>query len=107
MDFVAAKQREVNKNVATKQKYVNKFNIFKLSIQYMSYVLDYMMFCFCVCRKRSTELLRLIDLDFSLTSSLLDMPPVNEYDMYIRSFGTANTKQVILYFSVNSISETK
>lgn len=63
MDFVAAKQREVNKNVATKQK------------------------------KRSTELLRLIDLDFSLTSSLLDMPPVNEYDMYIRSFGTANTKQ--------------
>ncbi|KAM7369817.1 hypothetical protein PAMP_011108 [Pampus punctatissimus] len=63
IDFVAAKQREVSKKVATKQK------------------------------KRSTELLRLIDLDFSMTFSLLDMPPVNEYDMYIRSFGTANTKQ--------------
>ncbi|XP_042366337.1 cytoplasmic dynein 2 intermediate chain 1 [Plectropomus leopardus] len=63
IDFVAAKQREVSKKVATKQK------------------------------KRSTELLRLIDLDFSMTVSLLDLPPVNEYDMYIRTFGTANTKQ--------------
>uniref|UniRef100_A0A665X353 WD repeat domain 60 n=1 Tax=Echeneis naucrates TaxID=173247 RepID=A0A665X353_ECHNA len=63
IDFVAAKQREVSKKVATKQK------------------------------KRSTELLRLIDLDFSMTLSLLDLPPVNEYDMYIRTFGTLNTKQ--------------
>lgn len=45
-------------------------------------------------RKRSTELLRLIDLDFSVTFSVLDLPPVSEYDMYIRSFGTANTRQV-------------
>ncbi|XP_071341089.1 cytoplasmic dynein 2 intermediate chain 1 isoform X2 [Trachinotus anak] len=63
IDFVAAKRREVSKKVATKQK------------------------------KRSTELLRLIDLDFSMTFSLLDLPPVNEYDMYIRTFGTVNTKQ--------------
>ncbi|AWP20535.1 putative WD repeat-containing protein 60-like [Scophthalmus maximus] len=63
IDFVAAKQREVSKKVATKQK------------------------------KRSTELLRLIDLDFSMKISLLDLPPVNEYDMYIRTFGTENTKQ--------------
>ncbi|XP_019127161.2 WD repeat-containing protein 60 isoform X2 [Larimichthys crocea] len=63
IDFVAAKQREVSKKAATKLK------------------------------KRSTELLRLIDLDFSLTFSLLDLPPVNEYDMYIRNFGTTNTKQ--------------
>ncbi|KAM3593678.1 uncharacterized protein V6R79_018923 [Siganus canaliculatus] len=63
IDFVAAKQREVSKKVATKQK------------------------------KRSGELLRLIDLDFSMSFSILDMPPVNEYDMYIRNFGTANTKQ--------------
>ncbi len=54
--------------------------------------------CFCDYRKRSTELLRLIDLDFSMTFSLLDLPPVNEYDMYIRNFGTANTKQVIRLF---------
>lgn len=45
-------------------------------------------------RKRSTELLRLIDLDFSVAFSVLDLPPLNEYDMYIRSFGTANTRQV-------------
>ncbi|XP_076017233.1 cytoplasmic dynein 2 intermediate chain 1 [Genypterus blacodes] len=63
IDFVSAKQREVSKKVASKQK------------------------------KRSAELLRLIDLDFSLTFSLLDLPPVSEYDMYIKTFGTANTKQ--------------
>ncbi|XP_053715512.1 cytoplasmic dynein 2 intermediate chain 1 isoform X1 [Synchiropus splendidus] len=63
IDFVAAKQREINKMAVSKQK------------------------------KRSTELLRLIDLDFSRTFSHLDLPPVNEYDMYIRSFGSANTRQ--------------
>ncbi|KAG1960442.1 WD repeat-containing protein [Pimephales promelas] len=63
IDFVSAKQREVSQKVAKKQK------------------------------KRSEELLRLIDLDFSITFSLLDLPPVNEYDMYIKTFGTANTKQ--------------
>lgn len=55
-----------------------------------------MSLCTCGSRKRSTELLRLIDLDFSVTFSILDLPPVNEYDMYIRSFGTANTRQVSL-----------
>lgn len=63
IDFVSAKKREVSQKVAKKQK------------------------------KRSEELLRLIDLDFSITFSLLDLPPVNEYDMYIKNFGTANTKQ--------------
>ncbi|KAL1271191.1 hypothetical protein QQF64_030207 [Cirrhinus molitorella] len=63
IDFVSAKQREISQKVAKKQK------------------------------KRSEELLRLIDLDFSITFSLLDLPPVNEYDMYIKNFGTANTKQ--------------
>ncbi|XP_051910051.1 cytoplasmic dynein 2 intermediate chain 1 [Hippocampus zosterae] len=63
IDFVAAKQREVSKKLAMKQK------------------------------KRSAELLRLIDLDFSTTISLLDLPPISEYDMYIRNFGAANTKQ--------------
>lgn len=45
-------------------------------------------------RTRSAKLLRLIDLDFSFTFSLLDLPPVNEYDMYIRNFGKKNTRQV-------------
>lgn len=43
---------------------------------------------------RSTKLLRLIDMDFSFTFSLLALPPVNEYDMYIRNFGKKDTKQV-------------
>lgn len=47
-----------------------------------------------VSRTRSAKLLRLIDLDFSFTFSLLDLPPVSEYDMYIRNFGRRNTKQV-------------
>lgn len=45
-------------------------------------------------RKRSAELLPLIDLDFSVSFCLLDLPPVNEYDMYIRNYGKMNTKQV-------------
>ncbi|XP_041922993.1 cytoplasmic dynein 2 intermediate chain 1 isoform X2 [Alosa sapidissima] len=63
IDFVSAKRREVNQKVSSRQK------------------------------KRSAELLRMIDLDFSITFSLLDLPPVNEYDMYIKSFGTTNTRQ--------------
>ncbi|KAJ4923793.1 hypothetical protein JOQ06_028048 [Pogonophryne albipinna] len=73
IDFVAAKQREVSKKVASKQK------------------------------KRSTELLRLIDLDFSTTASLLDLPPVNEYDMYIRTFGTENTKQAYVQCNEDNV----
>lgn len=45
-------------------------------------------------RTRCAKLLRLIDVDFSFTFSLLDLPPVNEYDMYIRNFGKKNTRQV-------------
>ncbi|XP_024136089.1 WD repeat-containing protein 60 [Oryzias melastigma] len=63
IDFVAAKRREVSKKDTVKQI------------------------------KRSTDLLRLIDLDFSVTVSLLDLPPVSEYELYIRNFGNANTKQ--------------
>ncbi|XP_066537479.1 cytoplasmic dynein 2 intermediate chain 1 isoform X2 [Hoplias malabaricus] len=63
IDFAAARQREVNLQASDKQK------------------------------KRCAELLRLIDLDYSVTTCLLDLPPVNEYDMYIKSFGMANTKQ--------------
>uniref|UniRef100_A0A3Q0SNL5 WD repeat domain 60 n=1 Tax=Amphilophus citrinellus TaxID=61819 RepID=A0A3Q0SNL5_AMPCI len=53
--------------------------------------------------KRSTELLRLIDLDFSMTFSLLDLPPVNEYDMYIRNFGNANTKQAYVQCNEDNV----
>ncbi|XP_061852461.1 cytoplasmic dynein 2 intermediate chain 1 isoform X2 [Colius striatus] len=63
MDFQLANQRQSGRSMASKQK------------------------------KRSSELLPLIDLDFSVSFSLLDLPPVNEYDMYIRNFGKMNTKQ--------------
>ncbi|XP_071417520.1 cytoplasmic dynein 2 intermediate chain 1 isoform X2 [Pithys albifrons albifrons] len=63
MDFQMANQRQSSRSMASKQK------------------------------KRSSELLPLIDLDFSRSFSLLDLPPVNEYDMYIRNFGKMNTKQ--------------
>ncbi|XP_060731276.1 cytoplasmic dynein 2 intermediate chain 1 isoform X2 [Tachysurus vachellii] len=63
IDFSAARQREINQQASDKQK------------------------------KRSVELLRLIDLDFSVTECLLDLPPVREYDLYIKSYGMANTKQ--------------
>ncbi|XP_075308680.1 cytoplasmic dynein 2 intermediate chain 1 isoform X1 [Odontesthes bonariensis] len=73
IDFVAAKQREVSKKVATKQK------------------------------KRSTELLRLIDLDFSTTFCLLDLPPVSEYELYIRNFGNTNTKQAYVQCNEDNV----
>nr|XP_057916264.1 cytoplasmic dynein 2 intermediate chain 1 isoform X2 [Doryrhamphus excisus] len=73
MDFVAARQREVIKKVSSKQK------------------------------KRSAELLRLIDLDLSTTMSLLDLPPVSEYDMYIRNFGAANTKQAYVQCNEDNV----
>ncbi|XP_036720042.1 cytoplasmic dynein 2 intermediate chain 1 isoform X2 [Balaenoptera musculus] len=54
-------------------------------------------------KKRSTKLLRLIDLDFSFTFSLLDLPPVNEYDMYIRNFGKKNTKQAYVQYNEDNV----
>ncbi|XP_008065338.1 WD repeat-containing protein 60 [Carlito syrichta] len=54
-------------------------------------------------KMRSTKLLRLIDLDFSFTFSLLDLPPVNEYDMYIRNFGKKNTKQAYVQYNEDSV----
>ncbi|KFV91382.1 WD repeat-containing protein 60, partial [Eurypyga helias] len=66
MDFQMANQRQSNRSMASKQK------------------------------KRSSELLPLIDLDFSVSFSVLDLPPVNEYDMYIRNFGKLNTKQAYI-----------
>ncbi|XP_074049343.1 cytoplasmic dynein 2 intermediate chain 1 isoform X2 [Macrotis lagotis] len=73
MDFAAASQRQNCRNHALKQ------------------------------RTRSAKLLRLIDLDFSFSFSLLDLPPVNEYDMYIRNFGKRNTKQAYVQYNEDSV----
>ncbi|XP_068790393.1 cytoplasmic dynein 2 intermediate chain 1 isoform X2 [Struthio camelus] len=73
MDFEMANQRQSSQSMACKQK------------------------------KRSSELLQLIDLDFSVSFSLLDLPPVNEYDMYIRNFGKMNTKQAYVQCNEDNI----
>uniref|UniRef100_A0A667GYY7 Cytoplasmic dynein 2 intermediate chain 1 n=1 Tax=Lynx canadensis TaxID=61383 RepID=A0A667GYY7_LYNCA len=73
MDFATASRRQKSRTQALKQK------------------------------ARSTKLLRLIDLDFSLTFSLLDLPPVNEYDMYIRNFGRKNTKQAYVQYNEDNV----
>ncbi|XP_025908768.1 WD repeat-containing protein 60 isoform X1 [Nothoprocta perdicaria] len=73
MDFGMANQRQISQSMASKQK------------------------------KRSSELLQLIDLDFSVSFTLLDLPPVNEYDMYIRNFGRMNTKQAYVQYNEDNI----
>ncbi|KAG8573452.1 hypothetical protein GDO81_012417 [Engystomops pustulosus] len=73
IDFGNAKQRQVSGQISTKQK------------------------------KRSLEILRLVDLDFSSTFSLLDLPPVKEYEMYIRNFGKTNTKQAYVQCNEDAI----
>ncbi|KAM3929084.1 cytoplasmic dynein 2 intermediate chain 1 [Leptodactylus fuscus] len=73
IDFGSAKQRQVDGQISTRQK------------------------------KRSLEILRLIDLDFSSTFSLLDLPPVKEYEMYIRNFGKTNTKQAYVQCNEDAI----
>ncbi|KAM5280121.1 LOW QUALITY PROTEIN: cytoplasmic dynein 2 intermediate chain 1-like [Ctenodactylus gundi] len=52
---------------------------------------------------RSTKLLRLIDLGFSLTFSLLGLTPVNERDMYIRNFGEKNIKQAYVQYNEDNV----
>ncbi|CAN2390224.1 WD repeat-containing protein 60 [Pristimantis euphronides] len=73
IDFESAKQRQVSGQVSNNQK------------------------------KRSLEILRLIDLDFSSTFSLLDLPPVKEYEMYIRNFGKTNTKQAYVQCNEDAV----
>ncbi|XP_069585813.1 cytoplasmic dynein 2 intermediate chain 1 [Ranitomeya imitator] len=73
IDFGSAKKRQVSGQISNKQKI------------------------------RSLEILRLIDLDFSSTFSLLDLPPVKEYEMYIRNFGKTNTKQAYVQCNEDAV----
>nr|XP_009943483.1 PREDICTED: WD repeat-containing protein 60 [Opisthocomus hoazin] len=73
MDFQMANQRQSSRSMTSKQK------------------------------KRSSELLPLIDLDFSVSFSLLNLPPVNEYDMYIRNYGKMNTKQAYVQCNEDNV----
>ena len=51
--------------------------------------------------KRAQDLLQMIELDVS-SYDLFDLPPVKEYDLYIRSFGRTDTKQVPVFNFFNS-----
>ncbi|KAM9501177.1 cytoplasmic dynein 2 intermediate chain 1 [Clarias gariepinus] len=73
IDFTSAREREINQQAVHKQK------------------------------KRAAELLRLIELDLSVTECLLDLPPVREYDLYIRSYGTANTRQAYVQCNEDNV----
>ena len=44
--------------------------------------------------KRAADLLQMLELDVA-RYDMFDLPPVKEYDLYIRSFGRTDTQQVI------------
>ncbi|KAL5010884.1 hypothetical protein ScPMuIL_013189 [Solemya velum] len=54
-------------------------------------------------RQRGNDLLNMIELDVS-SFSIFDLPPVREYDLYIRSFGRTNTKQAYVQVNDDDIS---
>jgi hypothetical protein len=43
--------------------------------------------------KRARDLLEMIELD-TVTFDMMDLPPVKEYELYIRSYGRSDTRQV-------------
>ncbi|XP_065941138.1 cytoplasmic dynein 2 intermediate chain 1 isoform X11 [Magallana gigas] len=52
--------------------------------------------------KRAHDLLQMIELDVS-SYDLFDLPPVKEYDLYIRSFGRTDTKQAYVQTNDDNI----
>ncbi|XP_067686428.1 cytoplasmic dynein 2 intermediate chain 1-like isoform X2 [Haliotis asinina] len=53
-------------------------------------------------RKRGTDLQKMIELDIA-RYDMFDLPPVREYEMYIRSFGRSNTKQAYIQTNEDNI----
>ncbi|XP_046582184.1 cytoplasmic dynein 2 intermediate chain 1-like isoform X1 [Haliotis rubra] len=53
-------------------------------------------------RKRGTDLQKMIELDVA-RYDMFDLPPVREYEMYIRSFGRSNTKQAYIQTNEDNI----
>ncbi|XP_052255420.1 cytoplasmic dynein 2 intermediate chain 1-like isoform X9 [Dreissena polymorpha] len=52
--------------------------------------------------QRSHDLLKMIELDYTYCE-ILDLPPVNEYDLYIRSFGSTNTRQAYIQTNEDAV----
>ncbi|XP_052805737.1 cytoplasmic dynein 2 intermediate chain 1-like isoform X2 [Mya arenaria] len=53
-------------------------------------------------QQRGRDLLKMIELDYTYCD-ILDLPPVNEYDLYIRSFGSTNTRQAYVQTNEDNI----
>ncbi|KAL8618446.1 hypothetical protein ACOMHN_049863 [Nucella lapillus] len=53
-------------------------------------------------RRRADDLQNMIELD-TVFYDLFDMPPVREYDLYIRSFGRSNTKQAYIQTNEDAV----
>ncbi|XP_076436992.1 cytoplasmic dynein 2 intermediate chain 1-like [Babylonia areolata] len=53
-------------------------------------------------RRRADDLKNMIELD-TVFYDLFDLPPVREYDLYIRSFGRSNTKQAYVQTNEDAV----
>lgn len=54
-------------------------------------------------RVRGRDLLQMIDLDVA-SYNMFDLPPVKEYDLYIRNFGRSDTTQVCAHHTTTKTS---
>lgn len=52
--------------------------------------------------QRGNDLLKMLELDFA-SFDMLDLPPVNEYDLYIRAFGSSDTRQAYVQTNDDNI----
>ncbi|KAJ3175721.1 WD repeat-containing protein 60 [Irineochytrium annulatum] len=53
--------------------------------------------------KRAKELQALIEFDVAIYPDIFDLPPMNEYDLYIRSYGAQNTKQAAVQLNEDNV----
>ncbi|XP_053408789.1 cytoplasmic dynein 2 intermediate chain 1-like isoform X3 [Mercenaria mercenaria] len=52
--------------------------------------------------QRGKDLLKMLELDYA-SFDILDLPPVNEYDLYIRAFGSSDTRQAYVQTNDDNI----
>jgi len=55
-------------------------------------------------KKRGQELMRLIDLDVAVFD-IFDLPPLNEYELYIKNFGRSDTKQAYVQCNEDNVEK--
>ncbi|KAJ7386827.1 hypothetical protein OS493_006857 [Desmophyllum pertusum] len=55
-------------------------------------------------RRRGQELMHLIDLDVAVFD-IFDLPPLNEYELYIKNFGRSDTKQAYVQCNEDNVEK--